>query len=246
MDKVGQLARVFVISLSDAEQRRQSVMAQLSGAKADWQFVDAVRADSVEVVDRMSQGATMQKWHKPLRAGEIACYLSHRKVWQKMLDEQIESALILEDDFFLKKPLDEIIELLQRFQSDYDMIKLYGQPKRSRCIEQCQVSHEMYQLHQAFSVTGITVAQWVRANALPRLLAKSERIERPIDMDLKHFWEYPLTIYHLLPALVEEVSAQLGGTSIGVRKSPKTIQQWFKRWAAKCVYYGKCIQNYYG
>jgi glycosyl transferase family 25 len=237
--------KVFVISLSDAVQRRESACAQLNGARVSWEFVDAVRSDSETVVEMLKTCRDSRKWHKPLLAGEIACYLSHRKVWQKMIDEQIESALILEDDFLLKMPMDEIIELLQRFQSDYDMIKIFGNPKHSRSVEECLINQRIYQLHQAFSVTGITVAQWVRANALPRLLAKSERIERPIDMDLKHHWEYPLKILHLLPPVVDEVSSQLGGSSIGARKPKKTVRQWLKRWAAKCVYYGNCIQHYH-
>jgi glycosyl transferase family 25 len=240
-----QSAQIYVISVNDAHQRRENVRAQLSGASVRWEIIDAVRSDSTAVTDLLERYRNSKKWHKPLQAGEIACYLSHRKVWQKMLDDQVERALILEDDFQLKMPIDEIVMLLHEFRSDYDMVKLHGKPKHSRSIEECLHGRELYGLHQAFSVTGITVAQWVCAKAIPRLMVKAEQIERPIDMDIKHFWEYPLTVYHLIPEVVEEVSAKLGGTSIQNRKSSKTFRQWLQRWSAKCIYYGNCIKHYH-
>jgi glycosyl transferase family 25 len=233
--------KVYVISVNDAHQRRENVRSQLCDAEVTWEIIDAVRSDSAVVTDLLEKFRYSKKWHKPLQAGEIACYLSHRKVWQKMLDEKVERALILEDDFQLKMPVDEIIALLHEFRSDYDMVKLHGTPKGSHSVEDC----DFYALHQAFSVTGITVAQWVCARALPLLMAKSEQIERPIDMDIKHHWEYPLTVYHLIPEVVEEVSSRLGGTSIKNRKTRKSLGQWLKRWSAKFIYYGNCIKHYH-
>jgi glycosyl transferase family 25 len=237
--------KIYVISVHDAHRRRENVRAQLSDATVDWEIIDAIRSDSAAVIDLLEKSCDSKKWHKPLQSGEIACYLSHRKVWQKMLDEGIERALILEDDFQLTMPVDEIMALLHEFRTDFDIVKLHGKPKRSRSIEECLHGRELYGWHQAFSVTGITVAQWVNARALPRLMAKAEQIERPIDMDIKHHWEYPLTVYHLIPEVVKEVSHQLGGSSIKNRKARKTFRQWLKRWKFKCNYYGHCIKHYH-
>jgi glycosyl transferase family 25 len=237
--------KIYVISLSDAQQRRDHVWSQLAGAELPWEIVDAVRAEDRLVQQMLEESRKSSKWHKSLRAGEVACYMSHVRVWQKMLDEGVESALILEDDFQLKKPVDEIVRILLGFQSEYDMIKLFGTPRKSRCLEKRAADGQSYELHQAFSIKGITVAQWVRATAVPRLIAKAQKMERPIDMDFKHHWEYPMKIYHLIPAMVDEVSAQLGGSSIGQRKTKKTGKQLLKRWAAKCQYYGNCIKHYY-
>jgi glycosyl transferase family 25 len=240
-----QSGKIYVISVNHAHQRRENVRAQLSHSKFTWEIIDAIRSDSDIVKNLLEKSGDSKKWHKPLQSGEIACYLSHRKVWQKMLDEGIERALILEDDFQLTMPIDDMMALLHEFRFDYDIVKLHGNPKHSRCIEELQHGHELYELHQAFSVTGITVAQWVSARALPLLMAKSEQIERPIDMDIKHYWEYPLKVYHLIPEVVEEVSSRLGGSSIKNRSSRKTFRQWLRRWKLKCLYYGQCIKHYY-
>ena len=41
-----------------------------------------------------------RQYHSVLTLGEIGCYLSHRKVWQKIVDEHLDFALVLEDDYY--------------------------------------------------------------------------------------------------------------------------------------------------
>lgn len=53
---------------------------------------------------------------KPVTLGEIGCAMSHRSIWQKMVDEQIDYALILEDDIDIS---DRILQFLET-ETHYD------------------------------------------------------------------------------------------------------------------------------
>lgn len=44
-------------------------------------------------------------WKRPVTPGEMGCSISHYKVWNLILDNNIERALILEDDFLGTKPI---------------------------------------------------------------------------------------------------------------------------------------------
>lgn len=236
--------RIYVISLQQAEQRRHSVIHQLAACSYPWQFVDAVRADS-DIVRQSSELPTAsRKWHKPLRGGEIACYLSHQIAWRHALSHDVQHALILEDDFQLLDQADSIIELLLKFNATSDIIKLFGKPKRFYALQTVEQNHKEYQLCKAFSLPAVTVAQWVNRSALPHLLQRSELLERPIDIDMKHYWEYPLAIHQLCPAIVEEISAQLGGSGITNRKTGKTMLVVIKRLLHKVIYYWNCMKFY--
>jgi len=79
---------------------------------------------------------------------------------------------------------------------------------------------------------------------LPKLIEKSQTIRRPIDMDYKHCWEYPLQILHIQPVLVDEMSAELGGSMILHRKQPKTLRALWRRWKHKISFYWNCMIHY--
>lgn len=235
---------IYVISLQNAKARRESVVKQLESTNIAWKFVDAIEEDH-DLVEKIArdQKASIY-WHKVMVKGEIACYLSHVKSWEIMRDDKVEYGLILEDDFFLKADLKQIIGCMLAIQSDYDMVKLFGTPKFAKTIEKVAFQSLSIQILRAFSVTGISVAQWVRADALPLLIAKASEMKRPVDMDLKHYWEYPLKILHIHPILVDEISADLGGSMISNRKSPKTVRTLFYQWAWKLCFYKNCVRGW--
>ena len=236
--------KIYVISLPHAQLRRENAAKQLIDCKYPWQFVDAVTSDSDEVREMMEKSERVSLWHKPLRGGEVACYLSHRKVWQMMGDEGITHGLVLEDDFCLETDINHMVAILLGFKHSYDMIKLNGRPKLSRVVESIDCDGERFDLIKPFAPTGITVGQWVHARSLPRLLDRSRQIRRPIDMDLKHYWEYPLELYHIRPLMVGEMSAELGGSTILHRKQPKTFASQMRRWKQKLSFYWNCAIHY--
>lgn len=49
-------------------------------------------------------------WKFEMSQGEIGCAISHTLVWQKMLQEGVERALILEEDFYSRLPLNQLNE----------------------------------------------------------------------------------------------------------------------------------------
>ena len=48
-------------------------------------------------------------WKRDVTGGEAGCAISHTIVWRKIIEDQVETALILEDDFKLVRPLDQTI-----------------------------------------------------------------------------------------------------------------------------------------
>lgn len=236
---------IYVISVKSAAQRRESVSRQLNAADVSWKFIDAIDTNDESAIDAAKSSCASIRWHKSLVVAECACYLSHIKAWNEMLADGVDFGLILEDDFFVQADLSDILGCLLQVKSEYDMIKLYGIPKISKTIEQVSHGSLSIEIRKAFSVTGISVAQWIRSSALPRLIEKSKLMQRPVDMDLKHHWEYPLKIRHALPVLINEISANLGGSSILNRKTPKNIISIFYQISWKLQYYWNCFIHYF-
>jgi len=80
----------------------------MRGNRCKWEFVygfDARGLDvkALEEKKLYSKNGNIRERGELLTPGEIACALSHRKVYETMLDRRLESALILEDDVKVKK-----------------------------------------------------------------------------------------------------------------------------------------------
>lgn len=85
---------VFVISLARAPERRATISQHLTGLGIEYRMIDAVDGKAMEA----SKIAEIVAPGKQMHPGAVGCYLSHIKVYEIIRDEDIEVALVLEDD----------------------------------------------------------------------------------------------------------------------------------------------------
>ena len=91
--------RTFVISLhKDNGKRRAHIANEFNAKNVKFEFFDAITPKSNELylkkyyLDRVST---------ELSEGEIACFLSHYILWQRIVDDSIPYVAIFEDDVYL-------------------------------------------------------------------------------------------------------------------------------------------------
>ena len=106
--------KIYVINLPDSLDRRQHIKSQLDSSNMPFEFISAVDVRNLSEIEQKNlydcEKAKLYK--RELTLGEIGCALSHRAVYKKMIDENIDRAIILEDDITLKP---EFYNLLQYF-----------------------------------------------------------------------------------------------------------------------------------
>mmetsp|Transcript_38179 Transcript_38179/g.109587 ORF Transcript_38179/g.109587 Transcript_38179/m.109587 type:complete len:441 (-) Transcript_38179:40-1362(-) len=102
---------IFVISLMRRPTKLRRVLHKLHEIGLTATIVDAIDGDGFTSQEEVaSLGAkTLPGYvgHKNtlpcLTTGQLGCFMSHFQIWQHMVDNNIESALILEDDFDLQE-----------------------------------------------------------------------------------------------------------------------------------------------
>jgi glycosyl transferase family 25 len=87
--------------------------------------VDGKRLDNTELEKVYNQKCTIKKIGRKLSAGEIGCALSHKKIYQKMVDENIEKAIVLEDDIVFDNRIHDLLSLLDKFPDDWECVLLH-------------------------------------------------------------------------------------------------------------------------
>jgi glycosyl transferase family 25 len=127
--------KIFVINLDASIFRMGECQNQL----CDYDFerisaVDGSQLEHNELTQFYDVDLNRQQYHSLLTLGEIGCYLSHRKVWQKIVDEQLDFALVLEDDFINNTDISELVHNVAQIKQPWHCIKLAEFPIKRKII----------------------------------------------------------------------------------------------------------------
>ncbi len=164
----------------------------------------------------------------PLSPGELGCFLSHRKCWQKILDAGWDYALIVEDDLSVDPDLWQAALALVESHADADsFIRLPAKRRETPVVVLDQTGDATLFLPRVIGLQ--TVAQVVGRNAAAHLLAASTTIDRPVDTFLQMHWVHGQRVETILPNGVSELTGELGGSTIQKKKSGNKLAREFKR-----------------
>jgi glycosyl transferase, family 25 len=120
--------KIFVVTLARLKERHQHIEKQLEGLRYDF-FFGVDKRDftesfiSEEFDDRMA--TKLQRQNKKMNKGEIACALSHRKLYEEMLRKGWKTVLVLEDDVVaLNQNADCLAAALGQLPADWELLYL--------------------------------------------------------------------------------------------------------------------------
>ena len=106
---------IYVISLKRATQRRAASQCALDAMGVSFAFFDAVDGallSEAEVAAAYDAEGNARQYKRPLSLPEIGCYLSHHALWQRIVDEKLDGAVILEDDFEADESFGKVVDAI--------------------------------------------------------------------------------------------------------------------------------------
>ena len=117
---------IYYINLDRAPERAAFMDTQLSnlGLANSIQRVSAKDALTANIKSNCDKSFKTRRWE--LLPSEIACFESHRHVWERIVKNQQPYAVILEDDIILSKSFSKTVDCILDTISEFDVIKLDG------------------------------------------------------------------------------------------------------------------------
>jgi glycosyl transferase family 25 len=118
---------IFVISLKDSYQRRNSISKQLTALNLPFHFIDAVKGSELSQgeLDLNCNSEALRKNPQWLNAGAIGCAMSHKNVYDQIIENHIDVSVIIEDDMILPDNFAEILRQAEKRIHPSEVILLY-------------------------------------------------------------------------------------------------------------------------
>lgn len=208
----------FIIHLDRAESRKANVAELIASLPVPGEILPAVDGISApaEEMARYAPGAPLApRYPFPLKPSEVACFLSHRRAWREIVVRDLPAALIVEDDVALDPELfPSAFEVAREAEEAY--VRL---PQKQREDGPTLAEAGGARLFRPVGAGHGTQAQIVTREAAARLLAASERFDRPVDVFIQMSWEHGADVLSVWPTGVRDISYALGGSTVSNRRA---------------------------
>lgn len=214
------LIKAFIIHLERATERRTQVAELISQLPVNAEIITAV--DARQLSDAEIEQVYQPRLHKPyypfrLNRNEIACFLSHRKTWQAIIDQGLDAALVLEDDVALTEDFPAAFSAACEALTHSGFIRLPFRPNREN--GPTILSAKQINIIRPSPVGLGTIGQIITREAAQTLLDKTVAFDRPVDTFEQMNWITGLQPLAAVPSGVTEISASLGGSTLKQTRS---------------------------
>lgn len=226
--------KAFIIHLERATERRAQVAELMAQLTIPAEIIIAV--DSKQLSDEQVAQAYQPRLHKPyypfrLSRNEVACFLSHRKTWQAIIDQNLDAALVLEDDVALTPDFPAAFAAAVSVAAQGGLVRL---PFRSdREIGPVVLESGATKIIRPVPVGLGMVAQLITRDAARVLLKATEKFDRPVDTFAQMNWVTKLQPLSVIPGGVQEISSNLGGSTL---KQPRSLAHKLHRELMRPIY----------
>jgi glycosyl transferase family 25 len=238
--------QIDIINLATQPERWRLVEAQFKALGLKPCRLEAQLGGSLTMADTQrlySERLNRRQYHKALSLGEIGCYASHLAAWQSMRNSARESVAVFEDDIDIDPDLPKVLDAIDNLSMNWDVIKLMGRAKE-RVITDLPLVGDRRLIEYA-RVPSRTGAYVLSRRGADKLLSRRVPFGRPVDVDLRHWWECDLDIfgvarYPVRPAAGSRVSSITdrhipANFDMRVRKLSLQLQYTLLNWHATRV-----------
>lgn len=219
------IPRIFVINMPRHEERRQSMLRRAKDITLDIEFFEAVDGASLSKEQLSFYDSIKRKKYfgRDLQRGEIGCLLSHRGIYEKMIRENIPSAIILEDDIIFENDASSVFDALNKSSVKWDVVRFLGSKKIYK--RGCRIIAPLigrYFIARLPTAPGGAHGYIIKLEAARVMLTHMQRNWLPIDSLQGRMWETGLETLVVYPAPLFPDDQE--ASTIGDKRFDKTLQ----------------------
>ena len=194
----------FVISLSHETLRRKSIIKKLKKVPGTFEFFDAIDARKINLLQHKDYNGLIRRlcYGKDLAPGELGCFLSHRAVLEKIVNNKIPISLIFEDDVILQKDFKSVLENLINCPYPWEAVRFLGKPKIAMLMQRKIIKvYKNFYLTRLATSPGGAYAYVISYSGAKKILKSMQNITCPIDTIMGLPWRSGLEVLTIQPGI---------------------------------------------
>lgn len=124
--------KIYIISLERNKERQHIIAKRMMQLGLDFEFFVGVDGSSLTQTElaQVDQKYCHTNFNHEMNPSEVGCAMSHIRIYEKMVADNIAHALILEDDAYVLSCVPDILSSVMR-RPNFDMLYLFhGKAKR--------------------------------------------------------------------------------------------------------------------
>lgn len=211
--------------MKSSTERREKIKARLDALGLPFEFFDAIRGTDLDYknAEYYDRKRRLKYFGRDLLPGEIGCLLSHRGVCQKMVEDGVDVALVLEDDVTLSHDIKDILEQIMAHPKKWDLLRFLGNKKPfSKGYRKLDAVNDQHNFVRIPTVPGGAYGYMLTQKAAKVLVEHTEKSYFPIDTIHGRVWQTGLDVYAFYPSPIYVDQSQ--ETTIGDERFDKTLQ----------------------
>ncbi|XP_026761081.2 glycosyltransferase 25 family member [Galleria mellonella] len=211
-------SEIYMINLERRTERRELMEMSFKELGIDAKLFKAIDGMKLDLNDLREYSITLMPgyedpYHKrPMKAGEVGCFLSHYYIWKEIVEKHHSTALVLEDDVhFIPYFRHKFLRLLDEIKNiDWDLVYI-GRKILLRADEKYVTDHTTRPLYSYWTLGYLISERGARklldAQPLSKMLPVDEFLpimfdQHPNDTWKAHFSNRNLVALSAAPLLV--------------------------------------------
>lgn len=206
---------VFVINMERSPDRLLYMSKHLGSKNIKWTRIEAIDGNNLTNYQIENEvGTSCQKF---CSRGMIGCALSHKKIWQTVLNSNLENAIIMEDDIRILDDYEGILKnAMDQLPQDWDILLLGCGGLCNKGSKSNDVSDFIFSLFQDYKNTNkfespnLFIPELptgfycyaVSKNGCKKLLETIDKVKYHIDYQVANNFE-TINIYAIHPKIVK-------------------------------------------
>jgi glycosyl transferase family 25 len=226
------------INLDRDVQRRERMEALLSGLPFPYLRLPGVLWSALSPQEQArlySPSLNAKQFFRPLVDGEKGCYASHLRACEYLLASDWPAIVVLEDDVALDTSLVEVMEALTaRPAETWDVVKLYSRDREHTVDEYSLTTRHRLVTYKR--VPSMCNGYILSRRGAHKLLQNRRPFGRPVDVDMRYWWECGLRVLGIVPAVVTMGPSSEASSIWSTDRPRRTWTQRWRRWGLQLDY----------
>ena len=207
----------YIINMQGCEERWEATQKQLTNLHLTAERFEATIGKNLseqEILNWYCPKKNKKRYNRDLTLGEIGCYVSHMRIWQKIVDENISFCVVLEDDLSIKASLKDVVDVAIKL-NNWDLIKL-SNDRNFPFIDSAILENNLTVGNYKKAPNG-TQGYIITLSGAKKLLQRKPFF-RPVDVDIQFHTEVGLSMIGIKPypiaedrSFISEISTMNGG-----------------------------------